>query len=162
MAIRVSGNALIYTIGKDARTNLFQVSPKPISVDAVPGCFPYGSYVLDSTTGAPCVASRSRYSGVVQGQSDGADTYWITAGRKGVRCGLNVDGDRLGRVEFGSKNGIVESARVVHKHSKSGVTVHTAEIDVVLQDLALSVPSRIRDSSLFIRSRVSNTCTRYP
>lgn len=46
------------------------------------------------------------------------NAYWITAGQKGVRCSLNADGERLGRVDFGSKNGIVESARIVHKHSE--------------------------------------------
>lgn len=119
VAIRASGHAFIYTIEKDARTHLFQVSPKPIPIDVVPQCFPYGSYILDSTTGAPCVASKSRYSGAVQGQSDGVNTYWITTGQRGVRCSLNADGDRLGRVDFGSKNGIVESAHVIHKHSKA-------------------------------------------
>ena len=99
------------------RTRLFQVSPKPIPVDAVPQCFSHGSYVLDSTTGALCAASRSRYSGAAQGQSDGVNTYWITTGQKGVRCSLNGDGDRMGRVDFGSKNGVVESAHIVHKHS---------------------------------------------
>jgi hypothetical protein len=55
---------------------------------------------------------------------DGVNTYWITTGQKGVRCSLNADGDRLGRVDFGSKNGIVESAHVVHKHSERGVDTH--------------------------------------
>lgn len=124
IAIRASGHTFVYTIEKDGRTHLFQVSPKPITVDAVPQCFPYGSYVLDSTTGTSCVASRSRYSGAVQGQSDEVNAYWITTGQKGVRCSLNVDGDRLGRVDFGSRNGIVESAHVVHKHSEGGLDTH--------------------------------------
>lgn len=124
MAIRASGHAFIYTIEKDAHTRLFQVSPKPIQVDAVPQCFPYGSHVLDSTTGESCAASRSRYSSAVQGQSDGVNAYWITAGQKGVRCSMNADGDRVGRVDFGSKNGVVESARVVHKHSTNGTNAH--------------------------------------
>lgn len=124
VAIRASGHAFIYTIEKDASTRLFQVSPKPIQVDAMPQCFPYGSYILDSATGAQCTASRSRYSSAVQDQLGGVNTYWITTGQKGVRCSLNADGDRLGRVDFGSKNGVVESARVVHKHSTSGTDVH--------------------------------------
>ena len=118
MAIRASGNALVYTIEKDTHTHLFRASPKPIPVDTVPQCLPYGSYILDSTTGTPCVASRSRYSSAIQGQLDAVDTYWITIGQKGVKCSLNADGDRLGRVDFGSKNGIVECAHVVHKHSE--------------------------------------------
>ncbi|KAF9654319.1 hypothetical protein BDM02DRAFT_3085840 [Thelephora ganbajun] len=125
MAIRASGHTNIYTIEKDTRTHQFQVSPKPIQVDAVSQCLPHGSYVLDSTTGARCVASRSRYSGVVQGQSDGANTYWITTGQKGVKCSLNADGDRLGRVDFASKNGIVESAHVVRKHRSCVVGAFT-------------------------------------
>jgi len=124
VAIRASGHTFIYTIEKDARTHLFQVSPKPITADSVPQCFPYGSYILDSATGTPCVASRSWYSGAVQGQSDEVNAYWITAGQKGVRCSLNADGDRLGRVDFGSKNGMVESAHVVHKHSEGGLDTH--------------------------------------
>ena len=124
MAIRASGHALIYTVEKDAHTHLFRVSPKPIPVDAVSQCFQYGSHILDSTTGTSCVASRSRYSGAGQGQPDGVNVFWITTGQKGVRCSLNVDGDRLGRVDFGSKNGIVESAHVVHKHSEGGVDTH--------------------------------------
>jgi len=118
VAIRASGHTCIYTIEKDARTHQFQVSTKPILVDAVSQCFPCGSYVLNSITGAVCVASRSRYSVVAQGQSDVANTYWITVGRKGARCNLNADGNRLGKVDFGSKHGVVENAHVVHKHSK--------------------------------------------
>lgn len=118
MAIRASGNALVYTIEKDANTHLFRVLPKPIPVDAVPQCFSRGSYILDSTTGTPCVASRSRYSSAIQGQLGIVNAYWITIGQKGVKCSLNADGDRLGRVDFGSKNGIVEGAHVIHKHSE--------------------------------------------
>lgn len=83
-----------------------------------PQCFPSGSHVLDSTTGTQCVASGSRFSSAVQGQLDGVNAYWITIGQKGVRCSINGDGDRLGKADFVSKNGIVESAHVVHKHSK--------------------------------------------
>lgn len=122
MAIRASGNAHIYTIEKDARTHQFQVAPESVSVDAVPQCFSYGSYVLDPTTGVQCVASRSRYSGLVEDQSGGVDAYWVTTGKKGLRCNLNADGNRLGKVDFGSKNGIVESARVVRKHSMRNAT----------------------------------------
>lgn len=130
LAIRASGRAHIYTIEKDAHTHQFRVSPKPIAVDTVPQCFSYGSYILDSATGAQCVASRSRLSGAAQGQPNGANTYWITTGQKGMRCCLNADGDRLGKVDFGSKNGIVEGAHVVHKHSKAAIN-HTIDLDVV-------------------------------
>lgn len=123
VAIRASGHAFVYTIEEDARTQQFQVLPKPIPIDTVPQCFPGGSYIIDSTTGVQCVASRSRFS-AVQGHSDEVNTYWITTGEKGARCSLNADGDRLGRVDFGSKNGIVESAHVVHKHSKAITSVH--------------------------------------
>jgi hypothetical protein len=80
VTIRASGHTYIYTVEEDAHTHQFQVSPKPISVDAVLQCFPYGSYILDSTTGEGCAASRSRFSGAVQGQPDGANTYWVTIG----------------------------------------------------------------------------------
>ena len=39
---------------------------------------------------------------------------------------------------------------------------HTAKPDLILQDLASSAPLRTRDNCLFIRFRVSSTCTRYP
>lgn len=122
VAIRASGHADIYTIEKDAHTHQFRVSPKPTPVDTVSQCFPYGSYILDSVTGAQHGASRSRYSDVVQGQSDGVNTFWITTGKKGLRCSLNADGDRLGKVDFSSKVGVVESAHVIHKHSAWCVT----------------------------------------
>lgn len=125
VAIRASGHAVIYTIEKDAGTHQFRVSPKPVPADAVAQCFPSGSYVLESTTGVQCVASISRYSDVAQGDSDGVDTYWITTGQKGIRCSPNADGGRIGRVDFGSKNGIVESAHVVHKHRSCVVGAFT-------------------------------------
>ena len=124
MAIRASGHAYIYTVEKDELTYQFQFTPEPITVETVPQCFPYGSYVLDPITGAECVASRSRYSDLTQGQSVGGDTYWITAGQKGLRCSRNADGNRLGRVDFGSKNGVVQSARVIHKHSMWNTTLN--------------------------------------
>lgn len=117
VAIRASGHAHIYTVERDELTYQFQLTPEPTSVEAAPQCFPYGSYVLDPTTGLECVASRSRFSDLAQGESAGLDVYWVTAGKKGLKCSRNADGNRLGRVEFGSKNGAVESARVVHKHS---------------------------------------------
>lgn len=124
MAIRASGRAFIYTIEKDAQTHEFQVAPEPISVDAAARCFPTGSYVLDSTTGVQSVASRSQYSDLVQGQPGGVDAYWITTGQKGLRCSLNANGSRLGRVDFGSKNGVVENACVVHRHSMWNTTMN--------------------------------------
>jgi syntaxin-binding protein 5 len=122
IAVRASGFTSIYAIEKDDRTHKFHVAIEPVQVEAVPQCFPYGSYVLDSASGVRCVASRSRYSDFFQGESVGADVYWITAGHKGLRCSMNADGNRLGRVDFGSKNGVVESACVVHKHSMWNTT----------------------------------------
>ena len=78
-----------------------------------------------------------------------------------MRCSLNADGDRLGRVDFSSKNGIVGSARVVHKHSKA-VVCDTVKPDIALQDLALLVPLRITANWWFIQFHISNTCTQYP
>ena len=43
-------------------------------------------------------------------------TFWICAGVKGVRCVVDVTGERIGRAEWPSKLGKVDRVAVVQKN----------------------------------------------
>ena len=49
---------------------------------------------------------------------------WVAVGSKGVRCTLNVNGERIAKAEWGSKVGTIQRAEVVEKTGTSRYTSH--------------------------------------
>lgn len=76
---------------------------------------PLRSFVIDAKTGTWIKADRSRLAASSQPSNSGP-CVWVTAGVKGARCVAGVDGERVGKAEWSSKVGAVESVQIVEKN----------------------------------------------
>jgi len=74
---------------------------------------PESIYVLDKRTGAPWKADRARLSASLKGSSAEAQCFLVTVGAKGARSTLNINGEKIAKVEWGNKVGTVRSSQIV-------------------------------------------------
>jgi syntaxin-binding protein 5 len=119
IATRISGHSAIYTVKRDVAGG-FSASQQLTRLDGVPTPFRSGSFVLDSKTGTPCVANRSRFSTTLHDHppTKVPDVFWVSVGAKGAKCTFNVDGDRIAKIDWGSKIGQVENVKIVQRYGK--------------------------------------------
>lgn len=45
-------------------------------------------------------------------------SFWVTAGAKGVKCVVDITGERIGRADWPSKAGRIENVVIVRKNSE--------------------------------------------
>ncbi|KAI0718934.1 lethal giant larvae like, C-terminal-domain-containing protein [Cerioporus squamosus] len=87
------------------------------------------SFVLDAKKGYPLRADRKGLASVLQpGQAADSSTkcIWVSAGAKGARCMLNVNGERVARTEWGSKVGTVVHVEVVGHLDSYALVAYTS------------------------------------
>ncbi|OBZ79198.1 Lethal(2) giant larvae SRO7 [Grifola frondosa] len=147
-AIAPSGLTSIYTI-VHAPPSSWTVSKPALAIESVPRPLPCASFVLDAKTGVQCRANRRGLSAVLkaaEGQvfdDDGREslgtkgTVWVSAGAKGARCTANVNGERIARVEWGSKVGTVQHVEVVEKNGSCVLVVFTDQGVALVYSLPL-------------------------
>jgi hypothetical protein len=68
---------------------------------------------MDRKTGARWKADRARLSSSLKGLSTEVQCFLVTVGAKGARSTLNINGEKLGKVEWGNKVGTVLSSQIV-------------------------------------------------
>ena len=116
IATATSGHATIVTLEHDG-SNTWAVSKTLVIAEGSPRPLARGSFVLDAKSGARCPADRRGLATVLEGESESADSerkyVWISAGAKGVRTVLNINGERIAKVDWGGKTGTVEHVEVV-------------------------------------------------
>lgn len=74
---------------------------------------PESIYIMDRKTGARWKADRARLSSSLKGLSTEVQCFLVTVGAKGARSTLNINGEKLGKVEWGNKVGTVLSSQIV-------------------------------------------------
>lgn len=77
-----------------------------------------GSFILDAKTGNRCPADRQSLAAILQGTTkveESKKCIWVSAGAKGVRTTLDVNGERIAKVDWGSKVGIVQHVEIAGK-----------------------------------------------
>ncbi|KAI0756487.1 lethal giant larvae like, C-terminal-domain-containing protein [Daedaleopsis nitida] len=109
-----SGQTNIYTL-EYVVPSTWKISTTPVTVEGSVQPLAAGSFVLDAKTGKSCRADRNGLATVLQ--QDRAETdkqyLWISAGTKGVRCMLNVNGERVAKLDWGHKVGNVIHVEIV-------------------------------------------------
>lgn len=84
---------------------------------AAPEPLPNGTIVLDSRNGDQLRADAARLAKAVRAEhtpsEQGRKCLLVSVGAKQVRVTANVNGEKVGRVELGSKFGNVVSSQVV-------------------------------------------------
>ena len=114
-----SGQTSIYTLEHKAPSSWTVVQP-PVNVDGSARPVPGVSFVLDAKSGARRPADRAGLAAILQKdeivRGDSVPNFiWVSAGGKGVRTALNVNGERIAKVEWSSKVGTVEHVEVVRR-----------------------------------------------
>ncbi len=108
-----SGQTTIYTL-EYAPPSTWKISAHPVVLDGSSHPVPSGSFVLDAKTGKQCRADRNGLASVLQSEHSTERQYlWLSAGAKGVRTVLNVNGERVAKVDWGSKVGTVLHVEIV-------------------------------------------------
>ena len=106
-----SGHAEIYTLVHSGNPASWSTVDEPVPCKAMTDPLPGGTFVVD-TKGASVIADRVRLAASFQGVLP-TQCLMITVGAKGARCDFNVDGEKIAKVEWGSKVGLVQSAQIV-------------------------------------------------
>lgn len=117
LAVRISGSTSIYSLSR-AADGSWAVNPTPENTDTVSQPLPDASFVIDTRTGNRCRANRSGLSAALSASSEDLEkgkVFWVCAGAKGARCTVDINGERIGRVEWPSKLGKVERVSVIQK-----------------------------------------------
>ncbi|TCD68310.1 hypothetical protein EIP91_011169 [Steccherinum ochraceum] len=140
IAAHDSGSSTVWTILRGQNSS-WTVKDATESADAMSRPLPGGSIVVDSRTGNPCRANRGGLATVMASSPDeftsgeGRQTLWISAGARGVKCTVNVTGERVQRVDWNSKAGKVERVEVIHKNSAAALAAYTDKHQVLIYSL---------------------------
>ncbi|KAI8981153.1 lethal giant larvae like, C-terminal-domain-containing protein [Trametes punicea] len=122
-----SGATSIYTL-MDGAPSTWTVAQPPVTVEATARPIPGGCAVFDAKTGMRCRADRNGLATVLQaGNATDEDRkfIWVAAGSKGVRCVLNVTGERIAKAEWGNKVGTVHRVEVIQKTDSCALVAFT-------------------------------------
>lgn len=108
-----SGHAEIYTLVHSRNPASWSIISEPVPCKATADPLPGGTFVVD-TKGVPIRCDRVRLAASFQGVLPaGTQSLMITVGAKGARCNFNIDGEKIAKVEWGAKVGLVQSAQIV-------------------------------------------------
>jgi len=115
---------------------VMKLDGEPVETDTLAHPVPHGSFVLDAKTGAPIKADRSRLAASLQtSDRNNAPCLWITAGAKGVRCIAGITGERIGKADWSSKVGAVESVQIIEKSGSHALVAFTDKNEAVVYSL---------------------------
>lgn len=113
VVLRASGHYQIYTL---MQMGAAWVCEGPIAAEgSVTHPLPRAAFVIDSKSGARWPASRTRLAGAGSGSGAATPGVLVVTGEKGARCFANINGERIGKVDWGSKVGAVQAVQIVEK-----------------------------------------------
>ncbi|KAF5385371.1 hypothetical protein D9615_001225 [Tricholomella constricta] len=134
VAMRASGQYQIYTLTQTDSSTQSWVCEGPITADGgVSQVLPRGAFVIDSKSGAGVTANRSRLAGAGYGQK--TPPVLVMVGTKGARCFANLNGERIGKVDWGSKVGTIQGVQIVEKLGSHVLVVTTDRHDALVYSL---------------------------
>jgi syntaxin-binding protein 5 len=115
LASRASGTLDIYTLGISGSSRTWSVvgesSTKGVA-DPVKG----GMFILEDKTGKHRGSQRNLFAQALRcNEEPSTPSIFVTVGTAGARSYSNIDGERLGKAEWGSKQGAAISAQVVER-----------------------------------------------
>ncbi|KAI0361067.1 hypothetical protein OH77DRAFT_1417267 [Trametes cingulata] len=123
-----SGATSIYTLAHSAPST-WTVTQPPVATESPARPIPGGTFVLDAKTGAKCGGDRKGLAAVLQtdeAPDPSRKFVFVAAGAKGIRCTLNVNGERIAKAEWGAKVGTVQHVEVVEKADSCALVAFTS------------------------------------
>ncbi|KAI0334428.1 hypothetical protein GY45DRAFT_1334312 [Cubamyces sp. BRFM 1775] len=126
-ASALSGNTSVYTLAHEA-SSAWSVKQAALAVEIPGRPIAGGCFVLEAKTGTRCRADRQGLATVLHPDSagEGKKYVWVAVGSKGVRCTLNVNGERIAKADWGSKVGTVQRAEIVEKTDSCALVAFTS------------------------------------
>jgi len=119
----------------------WRVLGNPIETKGVSYPLNGATYVLEGRTGDRRDLNRHLFFAAVKGEHaqlpNPSPSIFVTVGAKGARAYCNVDGERLGKVDWSLRNGTAIAAQVVERMSSKALVVITEK----QIGLAYSLPS---------------------
>jgi syntaxin-binding protein 5 len=115
ITLRASGVCHIYTITQATGHTSWSCGG-PIEAEGVSRPLSQGSFVLDSKSGEKWKANRARLASSMR--PAGAATshaILVSCGAKGARCYAHLNGERISKVDWGSKLGVVQTVEILEK-----------------------------------------------
>ncbi|KII94277.1 hypothetical protein PLICRDRAFT_36534 [Plicaturopsis crispa FD-325 SS-3] len=115
IAIQESGNAKVFTVKRSVAAS-WTVQVEMDDAEGMSHPVPRGSFVIDSVTGLPCKADGTRLAATGQtsrGSSIESHNVWISCGAKGAKSVGDITGDRVAKIDWGSKHGNVRSTQLI-------------------------------------------------
>jgi syntaxin-binding protein 5 len=130
--MHTSGKHEIFTVAQSSSTWTFH---GPISADGgishpVSRC----SFVIDSKSGRGCAADKARLSAAMSGAQGGIEPtpgILVTIGTKGAKCLSGIHGQKVGKTEWGSKAGAVQTAQIVEKMGNKPPNILSLSLNTV-------------------------------
>ncbi|RDB29510.1 Uncharacterized protein C1F3.03 [Hypsizygus marmoreus] len=118
IVLRASGHYQIFTLAQSESSSSW-ICAGPVSADgAAANPLPRGSFVIDGKSGAGWPASRTRYAVALSGTPASGtppSCIFVTTGAKGARCFANINGERVGKADWGSKIGTIQAVQIIEK-----------------------------------------------
>lgn len=90
----------------------WSVVDEPVPCKAMADPLSNGTFVVD-TQGVLIGADRTRLAASYKVPTDTPPCLMVTVGAKGARCNYNIDGEKVAKIEWGSKVGLVQSVQIV-------------------------------------------------
>ncbi|KAG6919011.1 hypothetical protein DXG01_009721 [Tephrocybe rancida] len=132
---RMSGQYQIYTLTQTESSAQPWSCERPITVDGgVPNALPRGLFVLDSKTGVSLPAGHIRLALAGSGEPT-VPSILVMVGARGARCFANLNGERIGKVDWGNKAGDVLGVQIIEKLGSHVLVVATTKHDALIYSL---------------------------
>lgn len=114
---RSSGLTQIINLGRSSGSSSWTIDGEVLETETIPSPISRGSFVIDANNGAPLKANQKGLVATLRAPSDSrSQCLWIIAGAKGVRSIVNITGERVGKADWNTKAGAVESVQIVEKN----------------------------------------------
>ncbi|KAG7452249.1 WD40 containing snare-dependent exocytosis protein [Guyanagaster necrorhizus] len=133
IGVRKSGICEVYTISRV--TSSWRCSGDFVKVDGASDPFPEGAFMVDAKTGVHRNATRRGLSDAFSAPSVQGHAYFITTGIKGAQCYIDIDGDRIGKVDWSSKSGIVREVEVIEKLGSCALVAFTDKQEALVYSI---------------------------
>ncbi|THH26967.1 hypothetical protein EUX98_g7215 [Antrodiella citrinella] len=140
IATNDGGSSTIYSLAR-SQTGTWTVKDSAEPAEAISHPISGGSLVIDARSGARCRANRHGLATALASSPEDAmirdvrKTIWVSAGAKGAKCVVNITGERVERVDWGSKAGKVERVEIVHKNSAAVLVAFTDRRQALIYSL---------------------------
>lgn len=117
IAIHTSGKGRVFSIARSANNPpVWAVEADPTPMEGIQNPLHNGTFVIDSKKGAMLDADREQLLAFLQNPpAIGSHSIFVVAGSKGARSFFSMNGERIGRAEWGNKVGVILTVQIVEQ-----------------------------------------------